>query len=331
MNNGNKRTTKIVVVIPMFRVKNNIFKVVSAIDDHVWKIYAVDDACPEKSGDYLESICKDPRLIILRHDFNQGVGGAMITGYKAAIKDGAHIIVKIDGDGQMDPKILHRFTRPIMHGIADYTKGNRFYDLKTVLKMPKVRLFGNSVLSFFNKISSGYWNTFDPTNGYTAISAAVARHISLESVSCRYFFESDMLYHLNITRAVVMDIPMDAFYGEEISNLRISNVLFNFLFSHFRNMLKRVFIEYYIRDFSLASIELPLGFVMAVSGVAYGSLNWIKFSSNGVTTPAGTVMLSAVLLLLGVQFIMAFISYDISSVPTQTISIKLTDDFDCDI
>jgi hypothetical protein len=128
-----------------------------------------------------------------------------------------------------------------------------------------------------------------------------------------------------------MDIPMDAFYGEEISNLKIRKILPVFLFSHFRNMLKRVFIEYYVRDFALASIELPLGFIMAVSGVAYGTLNWVHFSSNGVATPAGTVMLSAVLLLLGVQFIMAFISYDISSVPTQSISTKLTDDFDHDI
>jgi glycosyltransferase involved in cell wall biosynthesis len=326
--NDNTNNIKIAVVIPMYRVKDNICKVVSLIDDSVWKIYAVDDACPDKSGDYLESICSDSRLTILRHAFNKGVGGAMITGYMAAIKDGAQIIVKIDGDGQMNPKILHRFTRPIICGVADYTKGNRFYDLSTVLRMPRIRLFGNAILSFFNKASSGYWNIFDPTNGYTAISAVVAKHISLESVNNRYFFESDMLYHLNITRAVVIDIPMDAVYGDEVSSLKIRNIIVPFIFSHLKNVAKRVFIEYYIRDFSLASIELPLGVVMFFSGVSYGAINWIKSSSHGIATPTGTIMLSAVLLLLGVQFIMAFVSFDISSVPTQNVAQRLSDRLD---
>jgi len=323
--NDNINNIKIAVVIPMYRVKDNICKVVSLIDDSVWKIYAVDDACPDKSGDYLESNCSDSRLTILRHAFNKGVGGAMITGYVAAIKDGAQIIVKIDGDGQMNPKILHHFTRPIICGEADYTKGNRFYDLSTVLRMPRIRLFGNAILSFFNKASSGYWNIFDPTNGYTAISAVVAKHISLESVNNRYFFESDMLYHLNIARAVVIDIPMDAVYGDEVSSLKIRNIIVPFIFLHLKNVAKRVFIEYYIRDFSLASIELPLGVIMFFSGFSYGAINWIKSSSHGLATPTGTIMLSAVLLLLGVQFIMAFFSFDISSVPTQSVAQRLTD------
>ena len=148
-----------------------------------------------------------------------------MTGYRVALDDGMDIMVKIDGDGQMAPELLPDFVAPILAGEADYTKGNRFFDLEQVSQMPTVRLLGNAVLSFFNKISSGYWNLFDPTNGYTAIHRDVAACLPFGRISRRYFFESDMLFRLNTLRAVVVDIPMHASYGDEVSNLRISKVV----------------------------------------------------------------------------------------------------------
>ena len=314
-------TPVIAVVIPCYRVKRHILEVLSGIGDEVCRIYIVDDACPDGSGRHVEEHCADPRVRITYHDTNQGVGGAMMTGYRAAIADGAVVIVKIDGDGQMDPSLIPNFIGPILAGEADYTKGNRFFDLEEIRAMPKVRLVGNAVLSLMTKLSSGYWDLFDPTNGYTAIHANVARHLPFSKISNRYFFETDVLFRLNILRAVVVDIPMDARYSDEVSNLNISKILGEFLVKHMRNLGKRIFYNYYLRDLSLASIELPLGILLFMFGVVFGGWHWFQALREGTATPAGTVMLSALPTLMGLQLILAFLAYDIASVPrnpTQT-------------
>lgn len=263
----------------------------------------------------VENACADSRVRVIYHSVNQGVGGAVMSGYKAAIADGAEVLVKVDGDGQMDPGLIPAFIAPIMAGEADYTKGNRFFYLDEILSMPKVRLFGNAVLSFMTKLSSGYWNLFDPTNGYTAIHADVARHLPFEKISRRYFFETDMLFRLNTLRAVVVDVPMDARYCDEISNLKISKIVGEFLVKHVRNFSKRIFYNYYLRDMSLASIELPLGVLLLFSGCGFGVYHWINSLQEGVATPSGTVMLAALPILLGVQLVLAFLGYDIANVP----------------
>ena len=306
---------KISVVIPCFRVTSHIMGVIEHIGREVSHIYVIDDCCPDKSGEFVEQNCTDDRVVVLRNEKNIGVGGAVLRGYQAAIDDGADIIVKVDGDGQMDPRLIQNFILPILAGEADYTKGNRFYDIENLHLMPKGRIFGNAVLSFMNKISSGYWNIFDPTNGYTAIHADVAKHLPFSKISHRYFFETDMLFRLNISRAVVVDVPMKAEYGDEISNLKIPNIIGEFIFKHIRNLLKRIFYNYYLRDLSIASIELPVGLMSLFAGVFYGSYSWLHSSRLDISTSAGTVMLAALPILVGVQLILAFLSFDIASVP----------------
>ncbi|MDI1276633.1 glycosyltransferase family 2 protein [Methylobacter sp.] len=308
-------STRIAVVIPSYKVTRHIAEVISNIPIMVWRIYVIDDACPESSGKFVEENVVDDRVRVIYHEQNYGVGGAVMTGYQAAIADGAEIIVKVDGDGQMDPSLIPYFVEPILFGEADYTKGNRFYDLDEIRAMPSVRLFGNAVLSLMTKLSSGYWNLFDPTNGYTAIHADVAKHLPFVKISSRYFFETDMLFRLNMLRAVVVDVPMDAKYGEEVSNLKISNIVGEFLFKHIRNFLKRIFYNYYLRDISLASIELPFGLVMLVFGIMFGVYHWMESARVGLPTPAGTVMLAAMPMLMGLQLVLAFIGYDIASIP----------------
>ncbi len=305
----------IAVVIPSYRVSNHILAVIAAIGPIVWRIYVIDDKCPDGSGNYVEQNCTDPRVVVLRHTKNQGVGGAVMTGYRAAIADGAEVIVKVDGDGQMDPSLIPNFIDPILAGEADYTKGNRFFNLEEIRAMPKIRLFGNAVLSFMTKLSSGYWDLFDPTNGYTAIHADVAQHLPYEKISRRYFFETDTLFRLNTLRAVVVDVPMDAKYGDEVSNLKVSKILGEFLIKHTRNLTKRIFYNYYLRDMSLASIELPLGLLLLMSGGGFGVYHWIHSSQEGIATPAGTVMLAALPILMGTQLILAFLGYDIANIP----------------
>lgn len=306
---------RIAVVIPCYKVTRHILAVIASIGSEVCQIYVVDDACPDASGKFVEKHCFDPRVHVIYHEINLGVGGAVMTGYRAAIEEGAQVIVKIDGDGQMDASLIQNFIDPILAGEADYTKGNRFFDLEEIRAMPQLRLFGNAVLSFMTKFSSGYWDLFDPTNGYTAIHADVARHLPFEKISSRYFFETDMLFRLNILRAVVVDVPMDAKYSDEVSNLKVSKIIGEFLVKHIRNLTKRIFYNYYLRDLSLASIELPLGLLLLFWGASFGLFHWFDSAHEGIATPAGTVMLAALPILMGMQLVLAFLGFDIANVP----------------
>lgn len=306
----------IAVVIPSYKVTRHILSVIARIGPEADRIYVVDDCCPEGSGRFVQDNNHDPRVTVLFNEVNLGVGGAVMAGYRAAIEEGFDIIVKIDGDGQMDPSLLQRFVAPIISGRADYTKGNRFFDLEKIARMPKIRIFGNAVLSFLAKFSTGYWSSFDPTNGYTAIAASTAAQLPLEKISKRYFFETDMLFRLNTIRAVVADIPMDAKYEDEESNLKISKIMGEFLHGHLRNFCKRIFYNYYLRGMSVASLELPLGLGLTAWGIGFGLYHWVSALATNVATPAGTVMVSALPLIVGVQLCLAFIAFDVAAEPT---------------
>jgi len=315
--------TKIAVVIPCYRVRNHIQSLLNGIGPEVANIYLVDDCCPEQTGVFVEQHIQDPRIKIIMNPHNLGVGGAVIQGYLAASADGMDVVVKIDGDGQMDPQLIFDFVDPIISGAADYAKGNRFFDLEHINRMPKLRLIGNSILSIANKISSGYWNIFDPTNGYTAIHVDLIRKIAFAKVSKRYFFESDMLFRLNILKAVVVDVPMDAKYGDEKSGLKIPKVMGSFIAGHIRNFCKRIFYNYYLRDMSIASFELPAGLLLFCFGLYYGLTNWYYYSINNMLTPTGSIMISALALIFGFQLLLAFLAFDISAIPRRPIHHRL--------
>lgn len=306
----------IAVVIPCFKVAAHIENLLASIGGEVDAIFVVDDCCPEKSGQLVEARCSDPRVRVLYHSRNQGVGGAVLSGYRAAIGAGADVIVKIDGDGQMAPALVPAFVAPVLRGEADYTKGNRFFEIETVRQMPIVRLLGNTGLSFLTKLSSGYWNLFDPTNGYTAISAAVAAKMPFDKISRRYFFESDMLFRLNTMRAVVVDIPMFATYGSERSSLKVSRELPRFLLNNLRNLGKRIAYNYYLRNFNFASLQLLFGLMLLGYGLLFGAASWIEQARLEQFASAGTVMLAALPVILGFQLLLSFAAYDMTSVPT---------------
>ena len=313
----------IAVVIPCYRVTRHILGVIAAIGPEVARIYVVDDACPEGSGRLVQESCADPRVHILWHTENQGVGGAVKSGYTQAAADGMEIVVKIDGDGQMDPGLIAQFVKPILKGDADYTKGNRFYNLEKIRSMPGIRLFGNAVLSMVAKFSTGYWNNFDVTNGYTAIHVKIINHLPLAKISNRYFFETDMLFRLNIIRACVMDIPMNAVYADEKSNLKIKDIFLEFVAKHIKNAMKRIFYNYFLRDMTAASLELLLGLVFFGFGICYGLIQWAHTLSTGTLAPSGTVMLAALPMIMGLQMLLAFVTFDVSNVPSRAIQQNL--------
>jgi dolichol-phosphate mannosyltransferase len=313
----------IAVVIPSYRVRAHILPLLARIGPEVEHIFVVDDACPEGSGAHVLAGCRDGRVVVLVHVRNQGVGGAVITGYQHAVAAGADVIVKLDGDGQMDPALIPRLVTPIVQGRADYVKGNRFHNIEDVRTMPGLRVIGNAGLSFMTKLSSGYWNIFDPTNGYTAISAMVLSCLPLEKVNRRYFFESDLLFRLGTIQAVVLDLPMTAIYAGEQSGLHVRQVFLDFLGGNLRNFGKRVFYSYFLRGFSIASLELVTGLLFLLFGVVFGVQGWLTSIATGLAATTGTVMLAALPIILGVQLLLSFLAFDFSVIPTSAITALL--------
>lgn len=310
---------RIAVVIPCYKVKDFVLDVIANIGREVSVIYVVDDQCPQETGKHVQQCCEDKRVKVLFHAVNQGVGGAVVTGYREAMSDSIDIIVKVDGDGQMNPQLIPIFCKPILEGKADYTKGNRFFELDSLKDMPSLRLLGNAGLSFLNKVISGYYKVMDPTNGYTAIHALVLSHLPLEKLDQRYFFESDMLFRLGVLRAKVVDIPMDSKYEDEESSLSIKKVLLEFPPKYVNRLFKRIAYNYFMRDFNIASLELIFSALFLLFGAWIGFSAWWSSFETGVMATSGTVMLAGLPTFIGVQLFLNFLNYDMSNQPVDAI------------
>ena len=306
---------KVCVIIPCFRVKAHISDVIKHIPSSVSKIYVVDDCCPESSGKYVQENVEDLRVEVLFNDVNLGVGGALKTGYKKGLAEGFDIFIKIDGDGQMNPKLTPFFIDPIISKKADYTKGSRFHSLNSLEGMPTIRKLGNSILSLVNKFSSGYWDVMDPTNGFTAIHKTALGQLPLDKISNRYFFESDMLFRLGTIRAVVKDIPMDAVYADESSNLKVGEVIFEFVPLYVKAFFKRTMYCYFLRDFNVATLEMSIGFALFSFGITFGTWHWLTSAANNQFASTGTVMIASIPLILGFQLLLSALHFDIANIP----------------
>ncbi len=290
------------------------------------RIYVVDDACPEGTGRWVGENNKDARVEVIFQEKNGGVGAAVMTGYRLALRESMDICVKVDGDDQMDLSRLEFLIRPLLRSEADYVKGNRFYYPKSLDQMPMVRVAGNATLSFISKISTGYYSIFDPTNGYTAIHRTALSMLELEKISQRFFFETDLLFRLNIIRAVVIDIPMKPIYKDEKSNLNSFGIIPNFLYGHFKNIFKRLTYSYVLRGFSVASVCIIAMVLLIVFGAAWSIYYWRQSYLTGIPATTGTVMIGALGLIGGFQFFIHFFMFDIAENPTRPLQKIFNDD-----
>lgn len=316
---------KIGVVVPCYRVRDRVGAVIRALDPSVDVIYVVDDGCPEGTDAHVEATIHDPRVRVLRNAKNLGVGGAVLRGYRQALDDGVDVVVKVDGDGQMDPALMPRLLRPILSGEADYAKGNRFATYAQILgrsrrDMPRMRWFGNNMLSFGHKVVSGYWQIVDPTNGYTAIHRQALRGIDFDDVAQDYFFETDMLCELNLINAVVTDVPMPSICAGEPSRLDVYTVARTFPPRMVRRFVRRILYKYFLIDFNVASLELLFGLLLLGWGVGFGAVRWIAGVAENQVNSAGTVMLAGLPIILGFQLLLAALSYDIANTPRTPLS-----------
>jgi dolichol-phosphate mannosyltransferase len=306
----------IAVVIPALNVEQWIGEVLSGIPDWVTVIVVVDDGSTDRTAEIVtQQGHHDPRVSLQRHESRRGLTAAMVTGIRSALEHPIDIVVKMDGDGQMDPRFLPQLLRPVLLGETDYAKGNRFQYSGSLREMPRFRQIGNLALSFLTKAAVGYWDLFDPTNGYVAIRAGVLRQVPLESLRGYYFFETGLLAELYLLGAVVKDIPMPAIYRGEPSHMRIGRVLCEYPFRLFHVWLRRIWVKYFLLDFSIISLYLVSGMMLLLVGVIYGGVSWWYFARLAVGAPTGTVVLSAMMIILGVQLLLAAVAGDVQAVP----------------
>ncbi|MBN1305171.1 MAG: glycosyltransferase family 2 protein [Anaerolineales bacterium] len=311
----------IAAVIPAYRVEREIEEVLAGLPDTLKHIIVVDDCSPDRTGELVRKAAeKDPRVILVRHEKNQGVGGAMLTGFRKALDLGVQVVVKIDGDGQMDPAYIPALVSPLLQGKADYAKGNRFRDFEALREMPVHRRMGNMGLSFLSKAVTGYWNCFDPTNGYFAIRAEVLELLPFTAIAKTYYFETSMLAELYLLGASVIDIPIPARYREETSNIVLYHVMFEFPFKLTQTFLRRMVLKNFLYDFSMLSIYLLTGLPLFFFGLIFGTVKWVEYYNLGVTAPTGTVMLATLPVILGIQILLAAAAIDLQSIPKEPLS-----------
>jgi dolichol-phosphate mannosyltransferase len=305
---------KIAVVIPAYCVARQIEDVIARIPQSVDCIYVVDDKSPDDVAERIERLGL-AGLRLIRHPQNQGVGGATVSGMLEAMNDGCDIVVKCDGDGQMDPANIPQLILPLLDGSADYTKGSRFQHFRALRTMPKWRFAGNIGLTFLTKMASGYWNILDPVNGFLAGRAETLRSLDLSDISRRYFFETDLLIRLNILEARVVDVPLPARYGDEGSALSIPRSLIAFPMKLLVGLIRRIFWRYMFYDVSPVAVFAILGTLLGGFGILFGSYHWIRNILHGTPTPIGTVILAALPCILGFELLLQAVVLDIQNTP----------------
>lgn len=304
----------VAAVVPAYREERMIARVIETMPEFVDHIVVVDDCSPDDTRGAALAV-GDPRVHVVRHEENQGVGGAIITGHRRAMELGADVDVVMAGDAQMDPVYLPELLREVTDGGYGFAKANRFFAPESFSGMPRHRVFGNIVLSFLTKLASGYWHLFDPQNGYTAVRTSVLRRVPLDAVARRYSFENDLLIHLNILQVPAVDVPIPAVYGDEVSSIRLSKVIPELVALLGRGFWRRVWYRYVLWSFSPIALLLFLGLVLFGFGLAVSV--WISFLAfTSVIATAGTVMLAALPLMVGTQMLISALQLDIQASPS---------------
>lgn len=301
-------------VVPAFNESAHIGQVIGTMPDYVDHIIVVDDRSTDGTVAAATAV-GDARVQVIQNPVQRGVGGSTVSGMQRALELGADLLVKIDGDGQMDPAHIALLLEPLVHGAYDYAKGNRFLHRDALRKMPLHRLLGNFALTFATKLASGYWHIFDPQNGYLAIKATAARALDLAQLATGFFFENDMLIRLNVLNLRVTDVAIPARYKDEESSLRVSRILITFPYYLLRGFLTRVWEKYVLRDFSPIAVFWLVGLALLSWGTLFGGATWVHSLASGSPASTGTVMLSVLPFLMGFELVLQAIILEIRETP----------------
>lgn len=321
MNSKNKlldiSDKKLAIVIPYYNASNQIVNVIKAIPSFINFVIIVDDCSSEllPIDTINAAINSESKLVFIKSDQNLGVGGATKIGFQKSIDLKVAITIKVDADNQMDLSYLPNLINPLLKNKTDFAKGNRFRDMKALQKMPFVRRFGNLILSFLIKVATGYWNVFDPTNGYFAIKNSLLKDIELSKLSNRYYFETSLLAELYFLKARIKDIPMPSIYGDEKSNMVLWKMPFLFSRKLTTTFMKRILKEYFLYNFNIASLFIVVGLPLFLFGIFFGIKSWLYYATQNTFAPTGTIMIITLSIILGFQLLLQAIQFDISNSP----------------
>lgn len=307
---------KIGCVIPCYMGGNVTIEVLEKTLEIADSVVLVDDCCPLNTGKMAEKIfAQNSKLKIICSSKNCGVGMSTKIGFAHLIKEGCDVVIKIDADGQIDPRLSMDLIKPILRGTTDAAKGNRFSSLDHMLSMPIIRIIGNLGLSFLNKISTGYWELFDPTNGFIAFKASSLKRVRYDRTDDRYFFESDLLFQCSLAQITFSQLPMSSIYGDEISTLRPMKEINRFAGKHLINFFKRLVYQYFILDFNSGSLEI-IGGLLGLFVTLLFSFKILIFGIfyNRYATP-GESSLFAIISIITMQMLIAFLYYDATQQP----------------
>ncbi|WP_094227391.1 glycosyltransferase family 2 protein [Methanolobus psychrotolerans] len=300
---------RIGVVVPAYNEEKLIKVTVNGIPEYVDRIYVINDCSTDSTAEVLESI-DDPRLHIITHAVNQGVGAAILHGYQNALKENMDLIAVMGGDNQMNPMQLPNLLMPIIEGKADYTKGNRLLSEEFRVGMSKWRAFGNGLLTMITKISSGYWHIMDPQNGYTAISKKALSNMDLHNLYTYYGYCNDMLVKLNTFGFRTLDITMPARYGQERSSIKYSKYMGRVSIMLFRKFLWRLKTKYMVLSFHPLVLFYIFGMILVPLGVLLGGYILAAKLLLGWTVSTNLPLLDAVFLITGIQFTLFAMLFD---------------------
>ena len=302
----------VAVVVPAYDEEALIVETLSGIPGFVDRIFVVDDGSRDGTADRARGV-RDPRVEVLVHERNRGVGAAIVTGYERALAERIEVTAVMAGDNQMDPDELESIVGPVARGEVDYAKANRIFTGRAWELMPHSRYLGNAALSLLTKIASGYWHVADSQAGYTAISLRALELLDLNEIYPRYGFPNDLLVHLNVSNARVRDVPSRPVYGVgERSGIRLRKVVPRISWLLFKGFLWRLREKYVIRDFHPLVFFYALGFVMLVAGLALGIAETVlRILGNPI--PPATIVLVALLLIAGSQFTLFAMWFDMES------------------
>jgi glycosyltransferase involved in cell wall biosynthesis len=302
----------VAVVVPAHDEESLIASTVQGIPAFVDRIVVVDDASTDATAERARA-AGDPRVEVVVHDRNLGVGAAIVTGYRRALAEGVDATAVMAGDNQMDPAELETLALPVVRGELDYAKANRLFTGSAWRLIPKSRYLGNAVLSLLTKIASGYWHVADSQAGYTVIGLPMLQLLDLDRVYTRYGFPNDMLVHLNVWNARVRDFPSRPIYGVgERSGIRIRRVVPRISWLLWKGFFWRLREKYVIRDFHPLVFFYFLGMLMTTAGVALGILEVVQ-RVRGHDITAATIVLVALLLISGTQFTLFAMWFDMES------------------
>ncbi|HEX9979473.1 MAG TPA: glycosyltransferase family 2 protein [Flavobacterium sp.] len=308
---------RIAVAIPYYNAARHICDVIAKLPDFIDTAIIIDDCGKEPLDREAITAAANPGLavIFLKNEINLGVGGATKRGFEYALNNNFDIVVKMDSDDQMDARFLPDLITPLVSGTAEMAKGNRFRDMNALRKMPLTRRVGNLMLSFLTKMATGYWNNFDPNNGYIAIKTNSLRLIDMSKLSDRYFFETSLIAELYFAKTRIKDVPMPAIYGSEKSSMHVWRMPAVFTSSLVKVLLKRILKEYFLYDFNIASLYILIGLPLFLFGIIYGAYEWVFYTSINVLAPTGTIMLVTLSIILGFQLLLQALQYDIFNAP----------------